>query len=174
MEKKQEETVPKAMRPAYEAVVAITDAFCKEHLDEEYVQLSPKLAAALARKRPSPLAQGKPQMWACGIVYALGSVNFLWDKTQTPHMSAGELCQRFGAGKSGCSAKARSIMDMFRIVQADPRWYRPSKMDDNPLAWLISVDGFILDARHAPRDIQEEALRRGLIPYIPKAKDSRR
>lgn len=171
---REEETVPKAMRPTFEAVVAITDDFCKKYLDEEYAQLSRKLAAALARKRPSPLAQGKPLMWACGIVYALGSVNFLWDKTQTPHMSAGELCQRFGVGKSGCSAKARSIMDMFRMGQADPRWYRPSKMDENPLAWLISVDGIIVDARTAPRQIQEEALRKGLIPYIPKAKGSRR
>ena len=170
MEKK-EETIPKAMRPAYEAVVAITDDFCAKYLDEEYAQLSRKLAAALARKRPSPLAQGKPKMWASGIVYTLGSVNFLWDKTQTPHMSASELCQRFGVGKSGCSDRARSIMGMFRISQADPRWYRTSKMDDNPLAWMISINGLILDIRDAPREIQEEALRRGLIPYIPKAKE---
>ncbi len=27
--------------------------------------------------------------------------------------------------------------------------------------------GFIIDARYAPREIQEEAFRQGLIPYIP-------
>jgi hypothetical protein len=35
-----------------------------------------------------------------------------------------------------------------------------------------SVNGFLLDARQAPAEIQAEAYRRGLIPYIPgQAKD---
>jgi hypothetical protein len=41
-------------------------------------------------------------------------------------------------------------------------------MDQNPLAWMISIDGFVLDARHVPRHIQEEAFQKGLIPYIPE------
>ena len=49
----------------------------------------------------------------------------------------------------------------------DPRWTLPSLIDRNPLAWMISVDGFILDARRVPRHLQEEAFRKGLIPYIP-------
>ena len=44
----------------------------------------------------------------------------------------------------------------------------PSLIDENPMAWMISVDGFILDARQAPRAIQEEAFRKGLIPYLPE------
>ena len=32
---------------------------------------------------------------------------------------------------------------------------------------MIQVNGLIVDARHLPRDIQEEASRKGLIPYIP-------
>jgi hypothetical protein len=35
--------------------VGLIDAFCREHLDEEYRDLSRKLAGILARKRPSPL-----------------------------------------------------------------------------------------------------------------------
>ena len=49
----------------------------------------------------------------------------------------------------------------------DPDWCLPSKLDKNPMAWMISVDGFILDARTVRREIQEEAYARGLIPYIP-------
>ena len=37
----------------------------------------------------------------------------------------------------------------------------------NPLAWMICVDGFILDVRSAPRKVQEVAYAQGLIPYIP-------
>ena len=35
------------------------------------------------------------------------------------------------------------------------------------MAWMIQVNGLILDARYAPRWVQEEALSKGLIPYIP-------
>jgi hypothetical protein len=35
------------------------------------------------------------------------------------------------------------------------------------MAWMIMVDGFMMDARTAPREIQKEAYRKGLIPYIP-------
>jgi hypothetical protein len=47
--------VPVAMRPVVEEIVAITDEFCAEHLDEEYAQLCRRLTAKLARKRPSQL-----------------------------------------------------------------------------------------------------------------------
>jgi hypothetical protein len=40
-------------------------------------------------------------------------------------------------------------------------------MDDNPMAWMIMVNGFIVDVRYMPRAIQEEAYRKGLIPYVP-------
>ena len=56
---------------------------------------------------------------------------------------------------------------MFDMLQMDPRWTLPSLMDQNPLAWMISVNGLMLDARHVPRHIQEEAFKKGLIPYIP-------
>ncbi|MDA8217487.1 MAG: DUF6398 domain-containing protein [Dehalococcoidales bacterium] len=161
------ETVPAAMRPTFEAIVDIAEPFCREYLDEEYAQLSRKLAAALARKRPSPLVRGKPQVWACAIVYALGSNNFLWDKTQTPHMRADEICRCFGVSKSTAGNKARAIMDALKMGLADPRWYRPSQLDRNPMAWWIMVDGLMVDARTAPREIQEEAHRKGLIPYLP-------
>jgi len=51
--------------------------------------------------------------------------------------------------------------------QMDPRWYRPSKMEANSLAWMIMVNGFIVDVRSMPRDIQEAAYAKGLIPYLP-------
>jgi hypothetical protein len=40
-------------------------------------------------------------------------------------------------------------------------------MADNPVVWLIQVNGLIVDTRHMPRDVQEEAFRLGLIPYLP-------
>jgi hypothetical protein len=161
------ERVPKPMEATFNAIVALTDAFCRAHLDEEYAQLARQATAALCRKRPSPLATGNPKTWACGIVYALGSVNFLFDRSQTPSMSAAELCAGFSVSKSTGAAKAKVVRDALDMSQMDPQWYRPSQMDENPMAWMIMVNGFVVDVRSMPRDVQEAAYAKGLIPYIP-------
>ncbi len=36
-----------------------------------------------------------------------------------------------------------------------------------PKDWLIMVNGFIVDARSMPREVQEMAFQKGLIPYMP-------
>jgi hypothetical protein len=63
---------------------------------------------------------------------------------------------------------------MLRIRSFDPQWTLPSRMDRNPRAWMIQVNGLIVDARYLKREYQGEAFRRGLIPYIPadRADDS--
>ena len=59
-----EPTVPEAAKPAYDVIVGLTDAFCQTRLTWEYQMLCRKLAVALARKLPSPLTRGKPEVWA--------------------------------------------------------------------------------------------------------------
>ncbi len=160
-------SVPEAMQPRYLEIVALTDALCQEKLNAEYAALCREMAATLARKRPSPLANGQVKTWACGIVYTIGFVNFLFDKTQTPHMRADELCTWFGVAATTGGNKSRQIRDMLKITQLDVKWTLPSMVDQNPLAWMVSVNGFIVDARSLPRPLQEEAYRKGLIPYVP-------
>lgn len=164
------ESVPNKMRPTYDEISGLTDAFCNEHLGEEYAELARRLTAALSRKRPSPLERGRPDIWACGIVYALGQVNFLFDKSQVPHMSADELVTLFGVSKKTAANKARQIRKIFNMDQLDPNWWRPSKLDGNPLAWTVLVNGLVIDARQLPLIIQEELAQSGKIPYVPARK----
>jgi hypothetical protein len=159
--------IPERMRPRYDEIVRLTDAFCKEHLNDEYAEFCRKMAAKLSRKRPSPLERGQAKIWAGAILYTIGRINFLFDKSQDPYMDARELCQLVGVSQSTASAKATEIMRMFGLIQMHPEWTLPSLIDQNPLVWMISVNGFPVDARYAPRHIQEEAYRLGLIPYIP-------
>ncbi len=167
MAKSAEENVPHSMRPIYDEITQLTDAFCRDHLDEEIAMLCHKVAGALARKRPSPLERGKRQVWACAILYALAQINFLFDRSETPHTTPGEIAAAFGVSQSTAGTKAKQIRDLLNVTILDPEWSRPSKIDENPMAWMISVNGLILDARYAPREIQEEAYRKGLIPYLP-------
>ena len=153
--------------PVLELIVAMTDQFCREKLNEEYAVLCRRLAEKLARKRPSPLASGKPESWACGIVRVVGWVNFLGDPSQPHYMKMTEIDEGLGVCGSHGAAKAKAIRDLLKTHPLDPEWTLPSRMEQNPMAWMIQVNGLIADARHLPRDIQEEAFRKGLIPYIP-------
>jgi hypothetical protein len=162
-------SVPKSIKPRVDTIVGLTDAVCRTHLTEEYAVLARELVAALARKRPSPLMRGQCDTWACGVTYTIGAVNFLFDPEQTPHLNSRELCALFGVSQSACAAKTREIRRIFDIVQLDPRWCLPSKLADNPLVWMIQVNGVLVDIRMTPREVQEEACRLGLIPFVPPA-----
>lgn len=121
----------------YQAVVGITDAFCRTHLNEEYAELAQRAAAALCRKRPSPLLSGNANSWACGIVYAIGQVNFLADKATSPTMSMQELCRYFGLAASIGGNKAKVVRNALGIGQWDHRWALPSALSSHPMVWLV-------------------------------------
>jgi hypothetical protein len=73
----------------------------------------------------------------------------------------------FGVAESTGQGKSKAIRTMFKIRNFDPRWTLPSRMDDNPVVWMLEVNGFLMDIRNAPRELQEVAFEKGLIPYIP-------
>jgi hypothetical protein len=155
------------MQRIYDAVVALTDTFCRGNLNDEYRDLARAMTAALCRKRPSPLASGQPRTWACGIMYALGQLNFLSDKATQPYMAMTDVCAAFGVGQSTGSGKARVVSDALHTYRMDPAWMLPSIVDRNPLVWMAEVNGFLVDLREMPREVQEIAFAKGLIPYIP-------
>ncbi len=156
-----------AVHTAHEKIVELTDAFCQEYLDAEYGALCRKLAGVLARKRPSPLTNGKPESWASGIVRVVGWVNFLGDPSQPHYMRMTDIDEGIGVSEATGAAKAKAIRDLIKTGPLDPEWTLPSRMEENPIAWMIQVNDLIVDARHLPRKLQEEAFRKGLIPYIP-------
>ncbi len=160
-------SVPKGMQATFEAITSLTDAFCREHLNEDCRVLARRMTAALCRKRPSPLASGQPRTWACGIVYVLGQINFLTDPSTQPFMTTADLCARFGVGQSTASAKARVISQALDTSRLNPEWSLPSLLDQNPLVWMAEVNGVLVDLRDMPREVQQIAFDEGMIPYIP-------
>jgi hypothetical protein len=153
--------------PVLERIVAMTDQFCREKLNDEYTILCRRLAEKLARKRPSPLLGGKPETWACGIIRTIGWVNFLDDSKNKPHMKLPAIDKAFGVGESTGQGKSKAIRTMLRIGQFDHHWMLPSRMDESPMIWIVEVNGLMMDIRGCPRVVQEMAFEKGLIPYIP-------
>ncbi len=127
--------IPAKVRPTYEAVVTLTDPFCRKHLNDEYAELCRELTEVLCCKRPTPLTSGKAASWACGIVRTIGWVNFLSDPSQTPHMKAQAVNEGFGVSPATAAAKLKRIRDLLKLAQLDPAWTLPSQLADNPLAW---------------------------------------
>lgn len=166
-QKKGSAGIADEVQPVFEEIAGLVDAFCREHLNDEYADLCRKLTEKLARKRPSPLVSGKPNTWACGIVRTIGWVNFLDDRSKEPHMKLTAIDKAFGVGESTGQGKSKTIRTMLKIRQFDHRWTLPSLMDENLMVWMLSVNGFIMDIRHCPREAQEVAFEKGLIPYIP-------
>lgn len=156
------------VQPALEIIAGLVDVFCREHLNEDYAVLCRRLTERLARKRPSPLVSGKPNTWACGIVRTIGWVNFLDDKSQKPHMKLTAIDKAFGVGESTGQGKSMLIRKILKTRPMAPSSSLRSRMDENPMAWMIQVNGFVVDARILKREVQEKALRKGLIPYIPE------
>jgi hypothetical protein len=161
------QSIPAQMREKHDAVVALIDNFCREHLNEEYARMCRRLAGVLARKRPSPLVNGKPEAWACGIVRTIGFVNFLDDPSQKPHMKMTDIDKAFGVSSGTGQGRSKAIRDMLKIHNFNTEWTLPSRIDKNPMVWMVQINGMILDVRHLPREMQEEVFRRGMIPYIP-------
>ena len=164
-------SVPRKMLVKYESITALTDAFCRDRLDDDYRTLAQHMAATLCRMRTSPVSSGQPRTWACAIIYVLGQINFLSDRSTQPYMTTADLCTAFGVGQSTASTKARVISQVLKTHQLDPKWSLPSLLDANPLVWMAEVNGILVDLRQMPREVQEIAFHKGMIPYIPADRD---
>ena len=158
--------IPAAMLDRAEAISGITDVTCHEHLDDEYGRIARRLVARLARKRPSPLSRGDVRIWAAGVIYAVGQVNFLFDRSQTPHLTADQLAGRLGVVKTTMANKAGLINRTLDIGIFEPDLTRIAMLEQHPVAWLVQVDGFVVDVRTLSADLQDEAKRRGLVPDL--------
>jgi hypothetical protein len=160
-------SVPSAVRPRYAEVVRLTDTACRQGLNEEYAQLARRAAEVLSRKRPSPLLGARAPAWACGIVYALGQVNFLFDRSSQPYLAPAELCALFGVSAGTGGTRAKEVRTLLKTRQMDPEWTLPSRMGQNMMAWLVMIDGLLVDARTLPLAYQKALAAAGFIPYVP-------
>jgi hypothetical protein len=148
--------------------VGLTDGFCQSHLTAEYAALCRKMIDELAAIRPSPLLRGKLDTWACGIIRTVGWVNFLDDRSQSPHLKLPQIDKAFGVAESTGQGKSRTIREVLVIYHFDHRWTLPSRWDDNPMIWMLNdANGIMFDIREQPLELQREAYRRGMIPYVP-------
>jgi hypothetical protein len=123
--------VPPKLRARFTEIVAITDKFCADRLNDEYRELCREMAMELCQPQ-TPVAKGKASGWAAGIVYAVGWVNFLTDPAQNPHAKAEEIAKGCGASPATMHARSRVLRRGLELDRFDPTWTLPSQLDRNP------------------------------------------
>lgn len=164
--------IPTAIKEKYEEISSLIKTFCKEKLNEDYEEVCIRALEKLSEKHPSPLLKGKANTWACGIVYAIGSNNFLFDKTQEPYIKAKELAEVFGISTSTAGSKAKEVRDYLNISWFSSEWLLVENINENPLLWMVQTDeGFVADIRNLPEEVQLKAFEKGMIPFIPAKKE---
>lgn len=75
--------------------------------------------------------------------------------------------KKIGVGESTGNAKSKVVRTLLGMYQLDPNWSLSSRLQNNPLVWMLSVNGLMVDVRSMPREVQEIAFEKGYIPYIP-------
>jgi len=164
-------SIPKKMQDKYDEIAQIIVAFCDEKLNDDYKDICLRLLEKLCRKRVSPLLGGRARTWAAGIVYAIGAYNNIFDKSQKIHMTANEIASYFGIAASTAGEKAGDIRKMLNIHGLNNEWLLPEFIEYNDMIWMVKVNGFIVDVRHMPLEIQQQAYEKGIIPYVPGERD---
>ena len=159
--------LPETRQGLFVQIVRLTDAFCAEYLDEEYAEMCQFMTADLCELQPSPLDRGRVPTWAAGIVFAVGSINFVNDPGFDPNLSTAELAQLLQVSEGTLYNKRKQIEKALGVMPFDPNYTVTSMMDVNPLVWMVEINGFPMDIRDAPRAMQIEAHEQGLIPYLP-------
>lgn len=88
-------------------------------------------------------------------MYAIGSINFLFDKSFEPYMTAEQISEYFGTKNSTVPNKARQIKEMFRMGYFSPDFSTQKMKEGNPLNNMVMVDGFIVPLDSIPEHLQE-------------------
>ncbi|MCV6630559.1 MAG: DUF6398 domain-containing protein [Flavobacteriaceae bacterium] len=136
-------------------LLEMTGMFCSQKLDDDYFKLSEKLIKKMGRKRDVPFKRGKLEIWAAAVIYTIGSINFLFDKSFEPFIKSEEISDFFGTKNATVSNKAGQIRKMFNLTMFDDEFATEHMNESNPLNDLVVVDGLIMPLSSIPENLQE-------------------
>ncbi len=135
-------------------IIELIREFCSQKLDDDYFELSVRLIEKLGRKRTVPFMTGKVEIWAAAVIHALGSINFLFDKSFEPYVTVDELNDFFGTKKATTGNKSKEIRDMLRLYYFDKEFSTKTMIDNNPVNNLVKVNGFLVPINALPIEVQ--------------------
>jgi hypothetical protein len=136
-------------------LVRATAGYCGACLDDEYRSLCEKLIGKMARKRNVPFMSGNLEIWAASIIYAIGQINFLFDKDSEPRTTADDICDYFSVKKNTVSNKAREIREMFKMRNWDKEFGTEEMKNRDPFKDMVMLNGLIVPKSALPSEIRK-------------------
>ena len=130
------------------------DAFCAARLDADYRKLLHQAVESLAAQHAAQLLKGRESSWCAGLVHAIGTANFLFDRSQQPHCPPKEVFNFFGVSASVGYAHAKKARDLLAIAPLARDWTRLSLQEPSADPMLVTVNGMTIDARKLPADVR--------------------
>jgi hypothetical protein len=137
-------------------ILDLVKEFCSKKIDDEYYSLATKLILKLSKKKNVPFLTGKPEVWAVAIIHALGTINFLFDKSFEPYVSIDELNCFFGTSKSTTGNKSKQIRDLLKLEIYDEDFSTKAVQKTNPFNDLVLVDGLWVSLDMLPEQFQQK------------------
>jgi hypothetical protein len=111
-------------------VLAPIERICAEALDQGYLTLARRTVADLARLPARPLARGRSGIWAGGVLYALGQLNFLFYEDAQPTLPGQSLIALTGEKNGSVTNKAARVRELLDLDDGDPRYLRWEYAED--------------------------------------------
>jgi hypothetical protein len=136
-------------------IIELVRQFCSQKLDDEYFELAERLTAKLGRKRNVPYSAGQTEVWAAAIIHALGTINFLFDKSSEPYVTVDEINDFFKTNKSTTGSKSKHIRDLLKLERWGNEFSTKRMLDSNPFMNLVMVDDLTVPLDTLPLEYQE-------------------
>lgn len=136
-------------------LIELVSNFCQDKLNEEYETLCIELVKKLGRKRNVPFMTGKLEIWAASIVYTIGNLNFLFDKSFEPYIRSSDIHEYFGTKSSTVVAKSKVIRDLLKLDRFNNEFSTNRMSESNPFNQYVMVDGFIVTIDSLPEEYQQ-------------------
>jgi hypothetical protein len=125
--------------------------YCHKHLDNEYRDTCNNVVEHLLLEDPAIFNRGKTEIWSAAIVWAVGSINFLGDKSFAPYASLSDVCSYFNANTSTVGQKATKIRELLNMHYFNPEFQTSNSLSDLLNSLVMTPDGFIV-----PADMSED------------------
>lgn len=143
---------------AADKILTQVTTYCQKYLDKEYTDICSHVFHDLLETNPTVFNRGQFGIWGAAIVWAVGSVNFLGDKSFEPYASLADVCSYFNANKSSVGQKSAKIKKQLNIDHFNPDYQTTNAVSDFLSSLVMTPEGLIVPVDMFENDSEEDEI----------------
>lgn len=134
-------------------ILKLTNRFCLEHLNMEFASLCEKLVKKMSRQATVLFVEGRTDVWAASVIHALGSINFLFDKSFDPFVESHQIAEFYNLSDKTVSEISDKILQTLDIQMFNTEFSTQYSLTNNPFDKIKVDESGLL---YFDNDIEEE------------------